>query len=121
MPAAGRLLVHASAFNLVLMMRTLFGIGTPRTLQGRAVAALAVLGTVWNRVCDVLAPISTQPTRRSNARRANWRMREDEGSQRHLLFLSIRTTLMPSTSGICRPSSAKSVRSVVIRLTTVLA
>jgi transposase len=40
-----RLLVHASGFNLGLMMRTLFGIGTPRALQGRAVAVLAVLST----------------------------------------------------------------------------
>src|SRR5207249_7044363 len=30
-----RLLVHAGAFNLSLWMRTLFGIGTPRGLQGR--------------------------------------------------------------------------------------
>ena len=31
-----RLLVHAGAFNLGLWMRTLFGIGMPRGLQGRA-------------------------------------------------------------------------------------
>jgi hypothetical protein len=30
-----RLLVHASAFNLGLWMRSLFGVGTPRTLQPR--------------------------------------------------------------------------------------
>jgi transposase len=46
-----RLLVHASAFNLGLWMRSLFGIGTPRALQGRAVTigapraeAVAALG-----------------------------------------------------------------------------
>jgi transposase len=37
-----RLLVHASGFNLGLFMRTLTGIGTPRSLQGRAAAALAL-------------------------------------------------------------------------------
>jgi len=55
-----RLLVHASGFNLGLMMRTLFGIGTPRALQGRAAAVLAVISTLWNLVCDLLAPISAQ-------------------------------------------------------------
>lgn len=39
-----RVLLHASAMNLGLLMRTLFGVGTPRGLQGR-VAALFV--TVW--------------------------------------------------------------------------
>lgn len=33
-----RLLVHAGAFNLGLWMRTLFGVGTPRSLQGRVTA-----------------------------------------------------------------------------------
>jgi transposase len=36
-----RLLVHTAALNLGLLMRTLTGVGTPRSLQGRAVAALA--------------------------------------------------------------------------------
>jgi transposase len=40
-----RLLVHAAALNLGLLMRTLFGVGTPRGLQGRA-AALVV--TLWS-------------------------------------------------------------------------
>lgn len=30
-----RILVHAAALNLGLLMRTLFGVGTPRSLQGR--------------------------------------------------------------------------------------
>jgi transposase len=37
-----RLLVHASAFNLGLLMRQLCGRGTPRGLQGRAVAACLI-------------------------------------------------------------------------------
>lgn len=40
-----RVLVHAGASNLGLLMRYLTGIGTPRSLQGRA-AALVALGTV---------------------------------------------------------------------------
>ena len=33
-----RILLHAAALNLGLLMRTLFGVGTPRSLQGRAAA-----------------------------------------------------------------------------------
>jgi len=33
-----RILIHVSALNLGLMMRSAFGIGTPRTLQGRVLA-----------------------------------------------------------------------------------
>ena len=50
-------LVHASPFNLGLWMRSLFGIGTPRALQGRAVALAAVLSTLWRPVSDALTPI----------------------------------------------------------------
>src|SRR5919106_3350161 len=42
-----RILLHAAALNLGLLMRTLFGVGTPRSLQGR-VAALFVV--VWSFV-----------------------------------------------------------------------
>jgi transposase len=44
-----RLLVHASAFNLALWMRTLFGIGTPCALQSRLATLAAVLST-WCRL-----------------------------------------------------------------------
>jgi len=54
-----RLFVHAGAFNLALWMRTLFGVGTPRALQGRAAARLVVLSMLWQLVSDLLAP----PTR----------------------------------------------------------
>jgi transposase len=39
-----RLLIHTGGFNLGLLMRILFGVGTPRSLQGRAAAFLAF---VW--------------------------------------------------------------------------
>jgi transposase len=37
-----RLLVHAAGLNLGLLMRTLFGVGTPRSLQGRRDLAAAL-------------------------------------------------------------------------------
>ena len=40
-----RLLIHAGGLNLGLLMRQLFGIGTPRSLQGRAATLLA---TLWS-------------------------------------------------------------------------
>ena len=41
-----RLLIHTSGFNLGLLMRRLIGVGTPRGLQGRALAALTALITL---------------------------------------------------------------------------
>jgi hypothetical protein len=38
-----RLLIHTAGFNLGLLIRQLIGVGTPRALQGRSVAVLAVL------------------------------------------------------------------------------
>jgi transposase len=40
-----RLLVHIGGFNLGLLMRVLFGIGTPRSLQGRLAAFVIALWT----------------------------------------------------------------------------
>ena len=45
-----RLLVHVGAFNLGLLMRRLIGVGTPRGLQGRVVALLAMLGVFMDDV-----------------------------------------------------------------------
>jgi transposase len=52
-----RVLLHVAALNLGLMMRTLFGVGTPRSLQGRAAALLAGLHALlqafdhhWNAI-----------------------------------------------------------------------
>ncbi len=48
-----RLLIHAGAFNLGLLMRQVFGRGTPRGLQGRRIAPGApdiTLGTLLDRV-----------------------------------------------------------------------
>jgi transposase len=45
-----RLVVHASGFNLGLWMRSVTGIGTPRSLQGRAAACLTPLIGLWHVV-----------------------------------------------------------------------
>jgi transposase len=47
-----RLLLHVSGFNLGLLMRTLFGIGTPRSLQGGVMAVLTSLAACWTRIID---------------------------------------------------------------------
>lgn len=48
-----RYVIHAAAYNLGVILRKLFGVGTPRSLQGRAVAAcaavFAILWTLWQR------------------------------------------------------------------------
>jgi transposase len=55
-----RRLIHASAFNLGLWMRRLFGVGTPRALQGRVLALAAVTGARWSLVVDALTRIWPQ-------------------------------------------------------------
>jgi transposase len=54
-----RYLVHVAAFNLSLVMRQIFGVGTPRGLQGR-LAAIAVLLRAWIQLlmtaCDSSMP-----------------------------------------------------------------
>jgi transposase len=52
-----RLFVHAGAFNLGLWMRTLFGVGTPRSLQGRALALDALITTLCTLIDDLTAAI----------------------------------------------------------------
>jgi transposase len=48
-----RLFVHIGGFNLGLFMRTHFGIGTPRSLQGRLAAVLAFIVALWTHVVDL--------------------------------------------------------------------
>ena len=54
-----RLLVHIGGLNLGLLMRTRFGVGTPRSLQGRAdlfAGLLAVLWRLWDAVVTAWMP-----------------------------------------------------------------
>jgi transposase len=51
-----RLLVHVAAYNLSLLMRKRYGVGTPRSLQGRpAAAAAALLATLFGWLTARLA------------------------------------------------------------------
>jgi transposase len=54
-----RLLVHVGGFNLGLFMRTRFGIGTPRSLQGRGAMILALVVALWTRVTDFGRAVDT--------------------------------------------------------------
>jgi transposase len=56
-----RVLVHAGAFNLGLWMRRLFAVGTPRSLQGRAVALGAMITVLCTLIDDVIAAIWSPP------------------------------------------------------------
>lgn len=49
-----RLQLHAAAANLGIIMRTLFGAGTPRSLQGRSAAIVALLFAVVYAIRRVL-------------------------------------------------------------------
>ena len=49
-----RLLVHVCGFTLGLLMRQLTGVGTPRSLQGRAAALLGALIDLLGGLCERL-------------------------------------------------------------------
>ena len=57
-----RLLIHAGGCNLGLLMRTLCGVGTPRSLQGRVAAAIAAVVALWTLVTDVWTSRSPRPS-----------------------------------------------------------
>jgi transposase len=56
-----RLLIHAGGFNLGLVMRQVFGVGTPRGLQGRLAAAMTVVVALWTLVEDLRLAIGAHP------------------------------------------------------------
>ena len=57
-----RLLLHAGGCNLGLLMRTLCGVGTPRSLQGRVAAAIAAVVALWTLVTDVWTSRRPRPS-----------------------------------------------------------
>jgi transposase len=59
-----RLLIHVAGLNLGLLMRALTGVGTPRSLQGRAVAVLAYLRSLTTALGGVLGMYDHRPTSR---------------------------------------------------------
>ena len=60
-----RVLVHSGGFNLGLLMRTLYGIGTPRSLQGRRAAIVALVLTLWTAIVDRCGHRETPPKNHS--------------------------------------------------------
>ena len=60
-----RLLVHVGGFNLGVLMRQLTGVGTPRSLQGRAAAVrtalTGLLVELWEGVRPFWAPTLQDP------------------------------------------------------------
>jgi len=48
-----RVLIHAGGFNLGLVMRQWIGFGTPRGLQGRLTAVLALVVLRWTRIVEL--------------------------------------------------------------------
>lgn len=66
---AKRLLVHAAGVNLALLMRTRFGVGKPRCLQGRAAAFAAAMIAILRWLCVLVRLIldSSGPAWRSKS------------------------------------------------------
>jgi transposase len=62
-----RLLIHAGGFNLGLVMRQLIGVGTPRGLQGRFAAAIAIVVALWTRLEDMSITVGEQPVETRDA------------------------------------------------------
>jgi transposase len=59
-----RVLLQTGACNLGLLMRTRFGIGTPRRLQSRPATAVLLLAAIWQlvyQVLDVLRDLRVPP------------------------------------------------------------
>lgn len=51
-----RVLIHVAALNLGLLMRVLFGVGTPRSLQDRLWAFALRFFILWRRLADAYLP-----------------------------------------------------------------
>ena len=51
---AKRLLVHIAGYNLGLLMRTRYGVGKPRCLQGQSAALWAALVSLWELLASLM-------------------------------------------------------------------
>jgi transposase len=72
-----RLLIHTAGFNLGLLLRTLFGVGTPRGLQGKACRLLDAIYSLLATLEKTLRSIiSTRPSlaAQATACQPSWRM-----------------------------------------------
>jgi len=63
-----RYLVHVAGFNLSLIMRRIFGAGTPRGLQGRLEALLSALGVLMTCFRQLIPSDQAQPLGPDQAR-----------------------------------------------------
>ena len=54
-----RILIHAGAFNLGLLLRKLTGVGKPRVLQGALSAALLLLCGAWRAISALVVATTT--------------------------------------------------------------
>lgn len=66
---AKRLLVHVAGFNLGLLMRRRFKVGTPRSLQGRA----AALWAAFVAILDAMLSFMRLPATVADGPIAEWR------------------------------------------------
>lgn len=57
-----RLLVHVGGFNLGLLMRTCFGVGTPRSLQGRVALVVHTRLLLWTHRIDPWRDQASSPS-----------------------------------------------------------
>ena len=70
---AKRMLIHVAGFNLGLLMRKRFGVGTPRGLQGRMAAAMAALVALIDLIGELLVvPDYPQPADRPAISDSTW-------------------------------------------------
>ena len=58
-----RMLIHVAGFNLGLLMRKRFGVGTPRGLQGRLAPAIAACVALMDAVYEMLRGTAVRPLR----------------------------------------------------------
>ena len=58
-----RMLIHVAGCNLGLLMRELFGVGTPRSLQGRRAAFVLLFMALLMRILSRLATVGGSATR----------------------------------------------------------
>ena len=101
-----RLLVHVAGCNLGLLLRHLIGVGTPRSLQGRAAALFRALfrqfrdcGAFWDALRPLFMPHSHRGRLPRSATRASTPLRECEDLRLRLIgSINFSATGIPLTS-----------------------
>ena len=74
---AKRMLIHVAGFNLGLLMRKRFGVGTPRGLQGRLAAAIAACAVLLDLIRELLGGAGrSEPVEQREEINLGWRAPE---------------------------------------------